>query len=71
MKHSLQDKIPDGIFMAIAMILILGACFFVAWGVTCLGVWAICLCFGWTYSWKLGTGIWLIIVLFRWWFTKG
>lgn len=28
-------------------------------------VWLICLCFGWTFSWGIATGVWLVIILIR------
>lgn len=32
-----------------------------SWGVTCL-VWsAVCLLFGWEFSWAVATGIWIIL----------
>jgi hypothetical protein len=34
-----------------------------SWGVSTLLVWLICLCFGWSFSLLIGTGIWLIMLL--------
>lgn len=33
------------------------------WLITCGLVKLICLCFGWTFTWPIGTGVWLISLL--------
>ena len=35
----------------------------VSWIMTCGIVWLITLCFGWTFSWAIATGIWLVLSL--------
>lgn len=42
----------------VALMLILG--YAISWGITCGLVALICLCFGWTFSWLIATGIWLV-----------
>lgn len=34
-----------------------------SWLITCAIVWLITLCFGWTFSWSVATGVWLIICI--------
>ena len=38
----------------------------IIWLVTCGIIKLITLCFGWTFSWLIATGIWLILLLFYW-----
>ena len=44
------------IFMSLIMIVI-------SWLITCFVIWLITLCFGWTFSWSVATGIWLIMCI--------
>lgn len=37
--------------------------FAISWICTCGVVYLITLCFGWTFSWAVSTGIWLILCL--------
>lgn len=37
-----------------------------SWAVTCGIVKILSLCFGFVFSWKLATGIWLACLLLRW-----
>ena len=37
----------------------------ISWGVTCGVIKLVTLCFGWTFTWKVATGIWLIMYLVR------
>lgn len=34
-----------------------------SWGITCAIVAGICACFGWTFTWLIGTGVWLVLIL--------
>ena len=38
----------------------------IIWLATCGLIKMITLCFGWTFSWLIATGIWLILLLFYW-----
>lgn len=40
----------------------------ICWGITCGVIKLICMCFGLKFKWLVATGIWLIIVLLRFWF---
>lgn len=42
-----------------------------SWIVTCGVFKLITMCFGWTYTWGIATGIWLIMYLFRQMFSLG
>lgn len=46
-------------------ILIFLAALIVSWLLTCGVIFLICLCFGWSYSFAIATGIWLIILLLK------
>ena len=37
----------------------------VSWGITCGLVYLVTLCFKWTFSWAIATGIWLLMILAR------
>lgn len=45
--------------------LIIVAGYAVSWLVTCGIVYLITLCFGWTFTWSVATGIWLVTILMR------
>lgn len=38
----------------------------VSWAITCGLIKLITLCFGWTFSWSIATGIWMIFWLTNW-----
>lgn len=40
-------------------------CYGISWIATCGIVKLITLCFGWTFSWGIATGIWLVLVLIK------
>lgn len=53
-------------YTAIAItILILAALLGMSWIATCGVIKLITMCFGWNFSWKIATGIWLIISILR------
>ena len=37
----------------------------ISWGVTCGVIKLVTWCFGWAFTWKMATGIWLIMYLVR------
>lgn len=41
------------------------AIFAISWICTCGVIALICMCFGWTFSWAIATGIWMIMCLAR------
>jgi hypothetical protein len=49
----------------IFVILILLCGYGASWAITCGIIKLITLCFGWTFKWKIATGIWLIICLLQ------
>lgn len=49
----------------VAAILIWLAAMTLSWICTCGVIKLITLCFGWTFSWAIATGIWLIMLLAR------
>lgn len=48
----------------LAILIFLAALIF-SWLLTCGVIFLICLCFGWSYSSAIATGIWLIILLLK------
>lgn len=51
-------------------LLIVIALYAVSWIITCGVIKLITLCFGWTFSWPIATGIWLIICTIKLLFTQ-
>ena len=41
---------------------------FVSWGMCCLMLWAISMCFDFSISLKQATGVWLAVIFIRWTF---
>ena len=52
--------------MIILTILLAIIAYTISWLATCGLIKLITLCFGWTFSWLIATGIWLILLLFYW-----
>ena len=59
---SKNNKTTRGI---IAVLFLTTALTAFSWIVTCGIVKLITLCFGWTFSWPIATGIWLVMILLR------
>ena len=57
-KHA---SIAAGILIALMFAAIMG----LSWIITCGIVYLICACFGWTFTWPIATGIWLVTCLAR------
>lgn len=57
----MKDKIVIGLGVAAVIV----AAGFSSWLVTCGIIKLIAMCFGWTFSWPIATGIWLIMCLAR------
>lgn len=49
----------------IAVLFLMAALIAFNWIVICGIVKLITLCFGWTFSWTIATGIWLVMILLR------
>ena len=47
-----------------AIVIFLAACA-LSWIITCGVIKLIAMCFGWTFSWGIATGIWLLMCLTR------
>lgn len=50
-----------GILIALMFAAIMG----LSWITTCGVIYLICACFGWTFTWPIATGIWLVTCLAR------
>lgn len=49
----------------IITVLFVAAVHAVSWLITCGIVYLITLCFGWTFTWPVATGIWLVIYVLK------
>ena len=47
------------LLVAFGLLIALG----LSWAITCGLVYLITLCFGWTFTWAIGSGVWLIGLL--------
>lgn len=56
------DWFVDYLPIILAILLIVGG-YALSWIVTCGLIKLITMCFGWTFSWGIATGIWLIIYI--------
>ena len=45
--------------------LVLIVCYALSWIVTCGVIKLITLCFGWTFSWAIATGVWLVLCILK------
>lgn len=52
--------------VTMTIILFVMAAIGTSWGVTCGLVKVITMCFGWEFSWRVSTGVWLLFILFNW-----
>jgi hypothetical protein len=59
------SKLKDAGVAAAVIALIMVVIFGISWAGTCFLVWLITLCFGMEFSFAIGTGIWLLIMLVR------
>lgn len=57
-RHEIPSKVV-GVIIAVA----LGSA--ISWGVICLAVWLICLCFGLTFNILHATGIWIALLIIK------
>ena len=64
MKVKTAKAIGHIVGVLIAVFIFLAVCA-VSWIVTCGIIKLITLCFGWTFTWKLATGVWLVMFLLR------
>lgn len=55
----------SGITAGIIFVLLFVAIFALSWISTCGVIALICKCFGWTFSWGMATGVWLLTCLAR------
>ena len=62
MKRSTKSILYGSLAVLIYFIMLIAA-FGVSWIATCGLIKLITLCFGWTFSWSIATGIWLIMLV--------
>lgn len=60
-----MKKYEDNILVGILIILIIGVLIGVSWVVTCLLVKLVAWCFGLAFSWKVATGIWVVLFILK------
>lgn len=54
-----------GVMAGVVIGLLLAIAYGLSWLITCGLVKLITMCFGWTFSWAIGTGVWLIMCLVK------
>ena len=64
----LKNNKTSGCLYAIVYLLVTVLCAGINWGITCGVIKLICMCFGLKFKWLMATGVWLIILLLRFWF---
>ena len=52
-----------GFKAALAVVGLFVALYGISWLITCGVIKLVTWCFGWTFSWKIATGIWLVLCL--------
>ena len=66
MSKKILNACGKGFIAVILSSLVLAAAYGISWISTCGVIKLITMCFGWTFSWGMATGIWLIMCLARW-----
>ena len=64
-KEDCKDKVLVGIVCFILCMLLIGLGYAASCLLTCGIVYLITLCFGWEFSWPVGIGIWLVVMLLK------
>lgn len=64
LKKNVSD-IADGGLAVLIVLAIVVLAFGISWIVTCGIIKLITLCFGWTFSWGIATGIWFVMMLLK------
>ena len=64
-------KVLGRVAIAFLILLIFAGALFLSWLLTCGIIKAICACFSLTFTWKVATGIWLVLLLLSSIFTGG
>lgn len=59
------SNIADGSLAVLVVLAIVVLAFGISWIVTCGIIKLITLCFGWTFSWGIATGIWFVMMLLK------
>ena len=59
------SNIADGSLTVLVVLAIVILAFGISWIVTCGIIKLITLCFGWTFSWGIATGIWFVMMLLK------
>ena len=54
-----------GIAAGIIVSLMIVGCLGLSWICTCGIIYLICACFGWTFTWLIATGVWLVTFIAR------
>lgn len=63
MPNKMSHEISRGKTLTIISIIIFFVCVFLSWIVTCGIIKLITICFGLAFTWKIASGIWLILIL--------
>ena len=52
-------------FVALLMAFVILFAYALSWIATCGLVKLVTMCFGWTFSWPIATGVWLVMLIIR------
>lgn len=61
----LLAKTGGTILGVLLALIIVAALYAISWIATCGVIYLITLCFNWTFSWGIATGIWLVMAILR------
>lgn len=59
------SNIAEGSIAVLLVLAIVVIAFGLSWIITCGIIKLITLCFGWTFSWGIATGIWFVMMLLK------
>lgn len=59
------SNIAEGGIVVLLVLAIVVIAFGLSWIITCGIIKLITLCFGWTFSWGIATGIWFVMMLLK------
>lgn len=60
-----KKKIVAGGITAIVVVGLMIVIYGVSWIVTCGLIKLVCMCFGLTFTWKIATGIWIVLAILQ------
>lgn len=68
LKHVLSALAAYGVLGVLICCMVVIAVYVLSWAVTCGIVKLICVLVGYTFTWKIGTAVWLACLIIKWLF---